>query len=79
MYTDEMEFNDFVLHVSRVTLHATRQRVHSPAGERAATKLATPIARRNVRLRSQILAHSTDELKNCVVLSQATYYPYQSP
>jgi len=32
MYTDEMEFNDFVLRVTRTTLHTTRQRVHSPAG-----------------------------------------------
>jgi len=43
-----MEFSDFVLHVSRATLHATRQRVHSPACERAATKIATRVTRRNV-------------------------------
>lgn len=29
------------------TLHATRQRVHSPARERAASKLRTPVTLRN--------------------------------
>jgi len=54
-----MEFNDFVLRLTRATVHATRQRVHSPAGEREANNLATPVATRNVRLGSQLLAHST--------------------
>jgi hypothetical protein len=49
MYTDEVELSDFVLRVSRATLHTTRQRVHSPAGERAATKLVTPVTLGNVK------------------------------
>ena len=54
-----MKRNCFVLQLTRTTLHATRQRVHSPASEREANKLATPFAPRNVRLDSQLLAHST--------------------
>jgi len=38
-----MEFSDFVLRVRQTTVHATRERVHSPACERVATKLATPV------------------------------------
>ena len=35
------------LRLHGATLHATRQRVHSPARERAASKLPTPVQRRN--------------------------------
>ena len=57
-----MELNDYVLRVSRATLHATRQRVYSSAGERAANELATPVARRNVKA-GQSATSSSDILQ----------------
>ena len=58
------------------TSHTTRQRAQSPASELAASKLATPIARRNENA-GQSAADAVDERKNFSVLSQATDWSYQ--
>ena len=56
------------------TLHATRQRVQSPASGQVASKVAMPSTRKNEKAgqsaRSALIHHSTyqrDDLKNCSV------------
>jgi hypothetical protein len=59
------------------TLHATRQRVHSPASEKIASKLTTPIIRKNKNAGQSALyfsfRHVRDEPQSFRGSSQATY------
>ena len=59
---------------------ATRQREHSPVSERAASRLATRITRRNENARlsaTSALVLCYRPLKNVSVSSQAAHWPYQ--
>jgi hypothetical protein len=61
------------------TLQATRQRVRLPASKRVASKQATAVTRSNENAGQSATSSFdiSDELKNCTVLSQATYWPHQ--
>ena len=84
MYTEETQLNYLLLRISwglhRDNLQATRQRIHSPAVKRVATKLATPVTRRNEKAGQAVsywlFRHLTDELMNCSNLLRVTYWPY---